>query len=277
MTILMIGGRGMDNAGLFREVHRNYRGREVQRVKEGNKDQWSNLVFVDRLKNYSALKQELSKYGMDIKKLWFVGNMGFGDLYYIDGYMIMNMGHMTVIEMGMLKPGIVERLKSDVDRAVQAGELIEVWFRMPEQLRFWMYYRNYDRLSVADRVRLAEQLYVASYYPFDVLEVDKFKRDVKKGRYVKQLAKYADKDGYITIYRGEINGSTPIKKAISYTIKREVAERFARGFNQQGIVYRARVHINDVRMFTGECEDFAREEWEVVAFYEDIKDIKRIK
>lgn len=82
-----------------------------------------------------------------------------------------------------------------------------------------------------------------------------------------------DDGGYVTIYRGEGELSSPLNEAYSWTLDKDKAEWFANRFDTEniGIVYQARVHIDNIKAY---FED--RGEEEVIVFPEDIADVQII-
>lgn len=63
----------------------------------------------------------------------------------------------------------------------------------------------------------------------------------------KELVPNLDKDGFLTVYRGESSKSKSYKReAISWTTSLDKAIWFSNRFSDKGTVYRARVHIDNV-------------------------------
>lgn len=83
----------------------------------------------------------------------------------------------------------------------------------------------------------------------------------------------ADDNGYVTIYRGEGELSTPLDKAYSWTLDKEKAEWFANRFDPEGIgiIYQAKVNIGNINAYFK-----SRDEEEVIIFPEDVVDVQII-
>jgi hypothetical protein len=77
-----------------------------------------------------------------------------------------------------------------------------------------------------------------------------------------------DKDGYVTIYRGEGKRSTPLEKAYSWTLSLQIAQKFAHHF-EVGNVYRGKVKAEKIIDYDNE-----RNEEEVLVRFKDIEDIE---
>ncbi|WPS85565.1 metal-dependent phosphohydrolase (plasmid) [Brevibacillus halotolerans] len=60
------------------------------------------------------------------------------------------------------------------------------------------------------------------------------------------LNQYTDPDGKLTIYRGEESESTKLHYAWSWSLSYPTARFFATRFSEDGIVYQAKVSLNDV-------------------------------
>ncbi|MGE5604288.1 MAG: hypothetical protein ACM3YE_01190 [Bacteroidota bacterium] len=81
-----------------------------------------------------------------------------------------------------------------------------------------------------------------------------------------------DKDGYLVVYRGEGSKSAPVVKAYSWTLSKKQAKWFALRFDNEGNVYKARIHIDKVIDY---IED--REEEEILVRGEDVEILEKIK
>ncbi|ACL77258.1 hypothetical protein [Ruminiclostridium cellulolyticum] len=110
-------------------------------------------------------------------------------------------------------------------------------------------------------------VYTRAEYNFKALTIkilDALKK-LRPDSVIQELSKYADDKGYITIYRGECTKSTPVNKALSWSLDKDRAEWFARRFlfgDNVGYVYSAKVKINDVIGYYN-----GRDESEVIVRY----------
>ncbi|MSU01380.1 hypothetical protein [Tissierella pigra] len=82
-----------------------------------------------------------------------------------------------------------------------------------------------------------------------------------------------DGNGYVTIYRGEGEQSSPLDEAYSWTLDKDKAEWFANRYDTEEVcrVYQAKVHIDNIKAY---FED--RGEEEVIVFPEDVVDVQVI-
>lgn len=77
-----------------------------------------------------------------------------------------------------------------------------------------------------------------------------------------------DEEGYITVYRGEGERSTPIEKAYSWSIDKDIAYKLANHF-KIGRVYKGRVKVeNIIDYYDG------RNEKEILVRYKDVENIE---
>ena len=107
-------------------------------------------------------------------------------------------------------------------------------------------------------------VYTRSEYNFNKLTIEilELLKNLRPKSVIEELSTYADNKGYLTIYRGECTKSTPLKKALSWTLDKECAKWFAKRFlleSEIGYVHKAKVNINNVIGFTQ-----ARDESEVI-------------
>lgn len=82
---------------------------------------------------------------------------------------------------------------------------------------------------------------------------------------IKKYDKLPDKNGYYTIYRGVTYASSPLDRSYSWTLDKGVATFFAKRFNSNGKVLKAKVHESKIRAY---IPDIGEEE--VLVFPEDI-------
>ena len=82
------------------------------------------------------------------------------------------------------------------------------------------------------------------------------------------LKEKEDTDGYITIYRGSSSRSRPVEKAISWTLNHDIAEFFAKRFDEteSGVVYEAKAKNKDVIAYIN-----GRKEEEVLIRYKKVQ------
>ena len=75
----------------------------------------------------------------------------------------------------------------------------------------------------------------------------------------KKIAKFADTDGFITVYRGKGTKSKSCKKALSWTLDRNKAEWFARRFqfssDDKCYIYTGKVHIDSVVAYNNDRKE----------------------
>jgi len=97
-------------------------------------------------------------------------------------------------------------------------------------------------------------------------------------RRIDTLRPLCDKNGYITIYRGETNHSLPYKEALSWTLSKDVACSFA--FRYKGDVYRlveALVHIDHVYDSMIHDSELTREELELLVNPKRVKVVRVVE
>ncbi|WP_197232143.1 hypothetical protein [Lysinibacillus sphaericus] len=91
------------------------------------------------------------------------------------------------------------------------------------------------------------------------------------------LRPLCDKNGYINIYRGERNNSTPSRQALSWTLSKNMACSFATLYlaDEYSLVY-GKVHINDVLDTFIHDSTIPKEELEIIVDSRKVKIIKKV-
>ena len=91
------------------------------------------------------------------------------------------------------------------------------------------------------------------------------------------LRSLCDKNGYINIYRGESNYSTPSKQAFSWTLSKNIACSFAtlNVADEYNLVY-GKIHINDVLDTFIDDSTISKEELELIIDARKVKIVKKV-
>jgi hypothetical protein len=155
--------------------------------------------------------------------------------------------------------------------------------------------RKYDRLSVFKKIfehlpqehiyPLFLEVYRGSEYGFNRITkkiIDKIIQ-VKPKDIPGSLKKFTDPQNYITIYRGEYTKSTPVEKALSWSLNYDIAVSFAKRFpfGGNGYVYTARVSIDNVIAYIHEEAEeidgvlYGGGEEEILVRYKDLEIINK--
>lgn len=110
-----------------------------------------------------------------------------------------------------------------------------------------------DKLSLEEQWDLLLNIYCNINYGFDeffISEVKKLRSQLNLSFKAPQsLLDKADSDGFIKVYRGQENYSTPADRAISWTISYKTAIMFASQFSLDGDLVEGYVHIDDIWAF----------------------------
>ena len=135
----------------------------------------------------------------------------------------------------------------------------DVFQFLPDEIKYEAFFDVYTR---------AEYRFTA--FTIKILEAV---RKLRPDSVIQELGKFADDKGFITIYRGECTKSTPVQKALSWTLDKEKAVWFAKRFlclasdiEKIGYVYTAKVNLkNIIGYYDG------RKESEVVVRYKHLE------
>lgn len=255
----------MSIANIFKMVHRNYRLEELKRVDEEFYSEIQDRI-VEEYRDVDKVKEKMSSIGLEFRNLMWEPYMG--NLYYVEEYLVIPLHAM--MSLSMMDEKLVNNLREVYRQELDTGDWFNILAKLPEGLRMDVFNKCYTKMSEEQAVEAFEWMYTSLDYPMEVLDKDIVMRVMKKGTCVEVLRKYADKQGYVTVYRGQTEKSTKLDKAISYSISYDVASKFASHFQSKGAkVYKAKVKLEDIRMYSDD-----RLEQEVLVDYKDLKDIE---
>jgi len=139
-----------------------------------------------------------------------------------------------------------------------------------KKVLFHVYKKISSMIPKEERANTFLEIYVRSESGYDAALVREVIDGPKDESYDISNALQKPKEDYYVIYRGATPESTPVNEAFSWTLSKEIAEFFAGRFNSNGTVYQGRIHKDKIKAFINNKEQ------EVIAFPEDIMDIKEI-
>ncbi|MCD7911018.1 hypothetical protein KC480_05700 [Bacillus velezensis] len=158
----------------------------------------------------------------------------------------------------------------NVQKAYDAGNWNLVLKYADKKVLFQVYKKVSSMIPLENRANTFLEIYVRS----ESGHASDFVRSVLEGpkdeSYNISNAEPAPSNGYYVIYRGSTPESTPVERAFSWTLSKEIAQFFAERFDSDGVVYQGKIHADKVKAYIN------NEEQEVIVFPEDIIDVKLI-
>lgn len=111
----------------------------------------------------------------------------------------------------------------------------------------------YEEIPVSERYQSFMDMHVTHDYGIDVFPIElvrdaiSHQKKSERNREIKRLKEQVDvQDGKITVYRGMGNESTPVEKAMSWTISEKVAYFFANRLGKEGRVVQGIVDVEHI-------------------------------
>lgn len=172
---------------------------------------------------------------------------------------------------------VIELNLQILDKHREEENYEQLFIHMDSKIRIMMFKEWFDQIPDEKLYDVFILIYTHADYGFTQIGKEYFSRIVQcrsteqKHQMIKDLKDKMDKDGFVTIYRGVSSKSTPLDQAYSWTTQINTAVRFATRFSEIGKVYTAKVHIDDIVAYITH-----RDEYEVIALPEKIKDIQEI-
>ncbi|MCY8466501.1 hypothetical protein [Bacillus atrophaeus] len=200
----------------------------------------------------------------------FINRYCYWDELYYHPFMSLDT---AILNMKMGKYSQAEHINKRityVHSAYESKQWNEIIKFTDKKVLFHVYKKLRPLIPEEERTNVFLNIHVRSESGYDIDLVRSVIDGPKDASYDMSNAQMKPKDGYYVIYRGSTPESTPVGEAFSWTLSKEIAEFFAGRFNSNGVVYQAKVHKDKVKAFINNKEQ------EVIAFPEDIIDIKEI-
>lgn len=238
------------------------------------KDNWEELYpyTTKDFERYEDFCDFVSSRGMKLDNFFFNTDL-FYNTWYIDEVLFLEVSNLPKFRLEGMNKKFINGFKQEQEDNVKNNEWTRFFFSLGQTFQVDYFVKHYKEMPKKYQREVLEWLYTSHDYALNTLDIDVVKEVLPKGTASKKLLKYADSEGYLTVYRGSTPKSTPIERAISYTLDLNVAIKFATKFYEQSPrVYKAKVHVDDVRLYTDD-----RSEQEVIVMYEDVKQLEDIK
>ena len=252
---------------------------EVTELKNGKrkKEIEKELDYTDELTSYDDIFK-LSEYLETSIENIYISREGFVDQF---SYFDKELGLLTSLYDGKIETAKAFNIKRIIE--IQGQHLQEdlenkdysAYFSMVEsKIKFIMLNKRFKDIPSSQKYKVFKDVYSSSDYGFNLIEKEVIcgAREGMSKADVLKLKNFADRRGYITIFRGMTEQSTNIKEAYSWTTDMKVAIFFSSRFsNEDHLVYKGKIHYKDVVAFIER-----RGEKEIVAFFDDISSVEQI-
>lgn len=221
----------------------------------------------------NEIKNIAKEQKVDMKNLLI-----FKDREFMDKYIYLYKGFPIAFPIG---GGIdksfllIKNICNKIDKYIKGDECLDYIFTfIYKPLKIFWFNLMYDELH-ADKYEVFQDMYSSLEYGFSGISKNIIEECFKLNEEDKNMLieKFADKDGYIIIYRGEGKLSTNVEEAYSWTVNENIAKWFAKRFDNEdeiNYIYRAEVHIDNIRFY------YDREE-EVIVTYDDLVELEKIE
>jgi len=217
---------------------------------------------ITKSKNQSHLIDQLKDYlGEEINHIYCLPDKIIPYCYYVDFLWI----HLFSLEVENLKKMKIKELiiqqKARINECLHQKNYSTLFSLTEKIIKIDMFIKYFDKIPDQDKYSIYRKVYRQSEYNFHFLK-EEFLDKVFSYRHLsptwkesmKLLKERTEPNGELTIYRGE--GSKSDKKGLSWTLDATTAHFFATRFDDSGVLWKAKVHIDDVLDFidNGESE-----------------------
>lgn len=260
---------------LIRDVKKQVRVNDYTQITEDFFKKYMSNMFIEKSEtnDFGEFSSKLREAGLNIINL--KQNMNnYKHIIYDDGFIVVPawFKYETTYE------SFLKLILDQMERLYMAWNKsdFDVFFRLYDSnFTFDFFISNYKSIPKDKLYRVFQNIYIHSDRSFSMLnrEVIEYVYDTKDREELnKSLNDLVDSNEYLYIYRGEGSYSTPKEMAYSWTINLNIANFFAFRYGTKSKVYRGRIHKSKVLDYIGE----RREEYEIIARYEDIENVEVI-
>ncbi len=218
------------------------------------------------------LKTALEYLEVDIDDLYYDENaFAFLDRFvYFDGLVWVGISSfdMKYLEFSQRKKAI-HAGKKMIAKYISEDNWSMAFVLMDKRISMANFILLNDQVPKNQLIDVFAEVWVRAESGFDMFDSDMIREIYAKGEPTERfleakayLTSVADGEGFLTVYRG-VNDTT--EDALSWSLKKDVAEWFSNRFSRSGTLQQAKVHVDNVIDYF----DF-RNEYEVLVFPEDI-------
>ena len=164
---------------------------------------------------------------------------------------------------------LIDKRKEYINKGIDEKDFNSILYLIEKPYRMQVFIENFYIIPNKYKYNIFLEIYISSEYGF---------KELIESGFIDIILKYKPEKEYnglpeeLIIYRGEGKLSTEKEKALSWTLKKEVAEFFANRFNSNGKIYKGKVKKENIIDYLKE-----RGEEEILVKYENIYDIEEIK
>lgn len=256
-----------DIRNVFKMVKKDLSMDKMIQLNEDNFNDFFNLTTRD-IKTYEELKSLFEKYDVDVNKVYFT----FDHLYpvwYIDPPMYSNLQHLLCVEDMFLRQA--NSYKKYLNDILLKNDWERLMLNINDVFSVDHFIRHYDEIPKNQINKILCNLYTSREYILNKLDIDIIKKTFSGYNVSRIPSDKINDNNLITIYRGQTYASTPLQEALSWSLDESVARWFANRFNSNGKIYKGKVKLQDVMLYTN-----SRNEQEVLVEFKDIKDVEVI-
>jgi hypothetical protein len=241
--------------------------------------------YSSTLGQFNILKGFLNYIGRSVDNLYFKKYCEI-EYFYFDGTFLTTLNpNINDKEFDDYKEyflGMEERFL----KSYNEGKISNLSKVIDKRLRPFMYRVFYPRLSEEQKFKGFVDIYKFCENPqqaFPINIISEIRNYVPNYfRETRKSSELIDKDGYISIFRGNGSKSTQANVAMSWSTDLKTAKFFAYRYDNDGHVVKGKVHINDVIMiydkeYCQEDEDYKDPEKEILVVPGSVKGVKKVK
>ena len=213
----------------------------------------------------------LNKYGIDKNNIIETDNIINPFIYKdMNGFLLINLFAIneTYFNICNIKE-LIDKRKEYINKCIDEKDFNTIFCLIEKPYRMQVFIENFYIIPNKYKYNIFLEIYISSEYGF---------KELIESGFIDIILKYKPEKEYnglpeeLIIYRGEGKLSTEKEKALSWTLKKEVAKFFANRFNSNGKIYKGKVKKENIIDYLKE-----RGEEKNLVKYENIYDIEEIK
>lgn len=267
-----------DISSYYKGIKVNYTNDNFLRLTADNfneiKNSFNKIITPGIDETFEEMKKRLDYYGLDINDVYF-SRGHYYNFTYKKGFAYITVD--SIYEKEYVDAKFAERLKRTLDRdnEMASEKNFQFLFMVTDsKYHFLLFNEVFDMIPDEEKYVTFIHIYTRSDYGLNAINHESLRKLFKLNKDKSNIQNLkVDKEGYVTIYRGAENLSSPLDKAYSWTWDKKIGEFFGDRFKTgTGVLYRARVNKENIIDYIND-----RKEKEILVFPEHVEDIQVIK
>lgn len=196
----------------------------------------------------------LESYFGDYYKHIYYWETTFPNSFYFNTFTYIPIWSLSKDSLDLMRINeLIEQTDSRMNNWLKKNDYLSIFSYVEKKMKIPLYMKHFDEIPLDQKYDVFRLIYRNSEYGFrdfdsalleQIFDTRSFSKEWEND--MLELKSFADKNGLITIYRGEGERSQPVEEALSWSLSKDMAIFFATRFAPTGILYEGKIAIGDI-------------------------------